>query len=155
MAPNVSDGHLCGPIALFQTWMRLSSYFDDIHVDLKSMKITAEHTLLATTYTSITISSKTLRLVFPQMNSDGHGGMKGGTWSPLAQRLEGQRLIVKGSVRFDWDNVNKRVVRLLSYSDMATAMLRVVGSLEDVSYVFDGALVTPDFRLIRHSVYGV
>ncbi|OWZ13229.1 hypothetical protein PHMEG_00013490 [Phytophthora megakarya] len=80
------------------------------------------------------------------MNSDGHGGMKG------AQRFEGKRLIVKGTVWIDWENVNRRVVWLVSCSDMGTAMLRVVGSLEHVSYVFDGAL---DFRLKEHNVYQI
>ncbi|OWZ05922.1 hypothetical protein PHMEG_00021903 [Phytophthora megakarya] len=147
MAPDVSDGNLQGPKALMQNWELFSSYFDDIHVELKSMRNITEDTLLATTTTSVSISSHTLRSLFPHMNSDGYGGVYGGTWSPLAKQLEGQRLVMQGSVRFYWDSVTNRVVQIRSWSDMLTAILRAVGNLEDVSCVFNGALVTPDCTL--------
>ncbi|OWY95822.1 hypothetical protein PHMEG_00034075 [Phytophthora megakarya] len=153
MTPDVSDGYLRGPRALLQNWMLLSSYFDDIHVELESMEKRTQDTLLVTICTSISISRNTLQLVFPHLNSDGHGGVNGGIWSPLAKRLEGQRLIVKGSVRFDWDCLNRRVFRMLSYSDMLTAMLQEIDKLDDVSYIFEGALVTPDWKLVIQREY--
>ncbi|OWY98751.1 hypothetical protein PHMEG_00030410 [Phytophthora megakarya] len=164
MATDVSDGCLhgpkalmqnwelfssyYGPKALMQNWELFSSYFDDIHVELKSMTNTMDGSILATTSTTFTISSDTLRLAFPHLNSDEHGGMYGGTWSPLAKRMEGQRLVMRGSVRFFWDSVTERVVRILTWSDMLTPFCRVLGNLEDVSHVFDRALVTLDCRLL-------
>ncbi|OWY92701.1 hypothetical protein PHMEG_00038185, partial [Phytophthora megakarya] len=153
MTSDVTDGYLRGSSALFQSWVVFSSYFDDIQVDLQSMEQRTKNSLLATTCTSFMISANTLRLVFPHMNSDGHGGVTGGTWSPLAKRLEGQRIVVNGTVRFDWDSVNRRVTRIMSTSDMITAMLQVVDSLDGVSYIFNGARVTPDCRLVGQNEY--
>ncbi|OWY99476.1 hypothetical protein PHMEG_00029513 [Phytophthora megakarya] len=151
--PDVSDGYFRGAKSLLRNWELFSLYFDDIHVELKSMEKKSESILFATTTTSITISSNTLRLVFPRLNSDERGGVDGGQWSPLAERLKGQRLVMNSSVRFEWDAINKRVVRILSSSDMVTAMLRVLGSLDNVNDVFNGAFVTPDCRLLLQSEY--
>ncbi|OWZ13230.1 hypothetical protein PHMEG_00013491 [Phytophthora megakarya] len=151
--PDVSDGYFRGPKSLLRTWELFSLCFDDVYVELESMEKKSEGILFATTTTSVTISRNTLRLVFPRLNSDERGGVDGGRWSSQADRLKGQRLVMTSSTRFDWDAINNRVVRILSSSDMLTAIFRVLGSLEDVSVVFNGALVTPDGRLVVHSGY--
>ncbi|OWY97315.1 hypothetical protein PHMEG_00032191 [Phytophthora megakarya] len=141
MTPDVRDGLVCGPKAILARWTMFSLYFDDVYVDLQGLeKGRVGNSVVATTITSITISSNSLRLVFPQLVE------KGGADSviSLADKLRGQRLEVRGSVVFEWDNTIGRVSKMRSQSDMLTPLLRVFGSLEDASRVFDGAMVTPD-----------
>ncbi|KAF4139153.1 hypothetical protein GN958_ATG11671 [Phytophthora infestans] len=85
-----------------------------------------------------------MRTVFPHLNSDGRGGIEGGIWSSLGCKLLNQRLVMRGSVYFDWDSTVDCVARIQSQSDMLTPLLRLLGTLEDVSLVFQSALVTPD-----------
>ncbi|OWZ15161.1 hypothetical protein PHMEG_00011248 [Phytophthora megakarya] len=144
MAPDVSDGYFFGPQALLRNWELFSRCFGDVQVDLNSMASITEDILSATTTTSITISSNTLKLVFPHLNSDGYGGADGGAWSALAKRLEGQRLVMRSTVKFHWDNMNMRVIQMQTRSDMLTAVYHVLGSWEAVNHVFDGAFLTPE-----------
>ncbi|KAF4034603.1 hypothetical protein GN244_ATG13417 [Phytophthora infestans] len=59
-----------------------------------------------------------------------------------------QRLEIRGSVRFHWDNARGRVVRLESKIDFLTAMLRLLGGLADVARVFDRSLITLEGNLV-------
>ncbi|OWZ10939.1 hypothetical protein PHMEG_00016113 [Phytophthora megakarya] len=141
MTPDVRDGLVCGPKAILARWMMFSLYFDDIYVDLQGLeKGRVGNSVVATTVTSITISNNSMRLVFPHLVE------KGGADSviSLADKLRGQRLEVRGSVVFEWDNTIGRVSKMRSQSDMLTPLLRVLGNLDDVSHVFEGALVTPE-----------
>ncbi|KAG7375326.1 von Willebrand factor A domain-containing protein 8 [Phytophthora pseudosyringae] len=148
MAPDVVSDCQCGPEAIMAKWRLFSEYFDDVHVELESLgKATSAHSLVGTTTTSVTITEETMRAVFPHLNCDGKGGADGGQWSSLGHKLLNQRLVMPGSVCFDWGSAAKSVVRIHSQSDMLTPMLHLVGSLEDVSLVFAGARVTPDCRL--------
>ncbi|OWZ02498.1 hypothetical protein PHMEG_00025927, partial [Phytophthora megakarya] len=63
-------------------------------------------------------------------------------------KLLNQRLVMRGLVRFDWDNNTNRMAGIHSQSDLLTPMLRRLGSLQDVSRAFNGALVTPTGRLL-------
>ncbi|KAG3030276.1 hypothetical protein PC119_g6295 [Phytophthora cactorum] len=148
MASDVVNGHQCGVEAILAKWRLFSEYFDDVHVKLEKFEKSAtSHSLVAITTTSVTISERTMRTVFPHLNSDGQGGAEGGHWSSLGRRLLNQLFVMRGSVRFDWDSATDCVVSIQSQSDMLTPLLRVLGTLEDVSLVFEGALVTPDCRL--------
>ncbi|KAI9990314.1 hypothetical protein PInf_021124 [Phytophthora infestans] len=79
--------------------------------------------------------------------SDGRGGASGGEWHPLAAKLLNNRLVVQGSVSLDWDDTTNRIVRVVTQLDMVTPMLRLLGNLEDVSRVFDKALISLEGRL--------
>ncbi|KAG6951378.1 hypothetical protein JG688_00013761 [Phytophthora aleatoria] len=141
MASDVVNGHQCGVEAILAKWRLFSEYFDDVYVELEKLEKSAtSHSLVAITTTSVTISERTMRTVFPHLNSDGQGGAEG-------RRLLNQRFVMRGSVRFDWDSATDCVVSIQSQSDMLTPLLHVLGTLEDVSLVFEGALVTPDCRL--------
>lgn len=148
MAPDVMDGYRCGPEALLKKWKLFSQFFADVHIELERLEkgVTAD-SLVAITTTSVTISEATMSTVFPRLNADGHSIDDGGKRSRLAHKLLNQRLIMSGSVRFVWDKASDCVVKIESQSDMLTPMLGVLGSLEDVSLVFEGALVTPDCQL--------
>lgn len=56
--------------------------------------------------------------------------------------------MMRGSVHFDWDDLNNRVVGLVSQADMIAPLLECLGSLEDVSLVFQNALIQPDCNLV-------
>ncbi|ETL79912.1 hypothetical protein L917_19540, partial [Phytophthora nicotianae] len=144
MAPNVMEGALIGVDAQVENWRLLALYFAEVHVDLKGLTMPMPNTLIATTVTSVIITNKTLRHAFPHLNSDDAGGTKGGTWSSLASRLLGRKLVMRGSVFFGWDSSSDKVVRVYSQADMVTPMLTLLGNLEDVSFVFDKARVTPE-----------
>ncbi|KAG2782336.1 hypothetical protein PC129_g4628 [Phytophthora cactorum] len=148
MAPDVTTGFEYGPEALLENWKRFSLCFDDVRVQLRRLETgDAVDSLVVSTITSITISSDTLRQAFPHLNSDGQAGVRGGEWSPLVAKLLDRRLVVQGSVSFDWDSKTDRVTRVMTQLDMLTPMLRLLGSLEDVSRVFENALITPEGRL--------
>ncbi|KAG7375505.1 von Willebrand factor A domain-containing protein 8 [Phytophthora pseudosyringae] len=148
MASDVVSGLMCGPEAILQNWKLFSMCFDDVCVDLERLDKGATSTILvAIATTSVTISKETLRLLFPHLYS-GEQRADGKQLSELAKKLQGQRFAMRGSVEFEWDPVTDSVVRVHGQSDMLTPMLRVLGTLEDVSRVFEGALVTPECRLV-------
>ncbi|KAG3154327.1 hypothetical protein PC128_g22386 [Phytophthora cactorum] len=153
MASEVADGLLLGPNALLANWKMISLYFDDVDFKLERLEErSTDSVLVATTVTSFTVTSDTLRIVFPHLNSDGEGGNGGGEWSALANKLAGQRLVLHGSVKFYWDNSTDRVVRMETRSDLLTPMLHILGSLKDVSLAFSGAFVKPDCTLVPRSI---
>ncbi|KAE8968258.1 hypothetical protein PR001_g27850 [Phytophthora rubi] len=148
MAPDVVDGSSSGGDTQIETWRRFALYFGDVHVELRGMKIPSDDTLVASTMTTVTITRNTLRYAFPHLNSDGDAGTQGGDWSPIASRILGQRLVVHGSVLFGWDNTSNKVVRFQTQSNLLTPMLNLLGNLEDVSFIFSKALITPDCKFI-------
>ncbi|KAK1948423.1 hypothetical protein P3T76_000712 [Phytophthora citrophthora] len=139
IAPDVTDGPICGADTLVKNWAMLSLSFEDITVQLERLDRAGDDLLVATTTTSITIRSETLRRVFPHLL--GHDDIS------LATKLQDQRIVMRSSVRFDWDSSTRRIVRMLSQADMLTPILHLLGNVQDVSRVFDEALVTPEFRL--------
>ncbi|ETK95260.1 hypothetical protein F441_01820 [Phytophthora nicotianae CJ01A1] len=144
MAPEVTDGDLIGAEVLLESWRRFSLYHGDVNVELTRLEQVSRDSLFATTQTSITITQNTLRFLYPHLvnvNDDSHE-------AALALKLLDQRLVVHGSVWFDWDSTTGRVVRLESKLDLLTAMLRLLGDLESVVRVFDEALITLDGRLV-------
>ncbi|KAF4139152.1 hypothetical protein GN958_ATG11670 [Phytophthora infestans] len=148
MAPDVTDGFEYGPDTLLRNWKLFSLCFDDIDVQLGRLATGGMmNSLVASTITSLTISTDTLRQAFPNLNSDGRGGASGGEWHPLAAKLLNNRLVVQGSVSLDWDDTTNRIVRVVTQLDMVTPMLRLLGNLEDVSRVFDKALISLEGRL--------
>ncbi|OWZ19392.1 hypothetical protein PHMEG_0006371 [Phytophthora megakarya] len=144
MAPDVTDGSICGPKAILESWELLSIVFDDMHVQLERLKTVDKNSLAATTTTSFTLKPDTIRLVFPLLVDSGTGGGD----EDLAKKLQDQRIVMHGSVRFDWDDTNNCIWRMNSQSDMLTPILGLLENLEDVSRAFINALVAPDFRLV-------
>ncbi|KAG6946294.1 hypothetical protein JG687_00016795 [Phytophthora cactorum] len=142
----------CGVPIAPTVWSVATEYFRLFRHGFKSPERSTDSVLVATTVTSFTVTSDTLRIVFPHLNSDGEGGNGGGEWSALANKLAGQRLVLHGSVKFYWDNSTDRVVRMETRSDLLTPMLHILGSLKDVSLAFSGAFVKPDCTLVPRSI---
>ncbi|KAK1929105.1 hypothetical protein P3T76_015398 [Phytophthora citrophthora] len=97
------------------------------------------NSLVAVTTTSVTITRETLRIVFPHLKTTNNS-------ESLGNRLINRRLQMRGSTRFEWDNSTRKVTRIISQSDMMTPILGLLGNLEDVSKVFEKALISPKFQ---------
>ncbi|OWZ00121.1 hypothetical protein PHMEG_00028764 [Phytophthora megakarya] len=104
MAPDVAIGSEFGVEAQLETWKLFALYFADVHLELKGMDMSTTHTLAVRTIISVTITRNTLCRAFPHLSHDGPGGTKGSKWSPLANRLLGQKLVMRGSALFGWNN---------------------------------------------------
>ncbi|OWZ14549.1 Necrosis inducing protein NPP1 [Phytophthora megakarya] len=129
MAPNVSDGPMCGPKSILTRWMIFTLCFDDIHVELQCLENgPVQNTVIATATTSFTISMDSLRLVFPHLIKEGEHDIR---VRALADKLLGQRFVVRSTVVFEWDNSIDRITKMQSQSDLLTPMLRVFGNLEE------------------------
>ncbi|KAK1931642.1 hypothetical protein P3T76_012971 [Phytophthora citrophthora] len=135
MDPDVLVGSLIGVEAALESWRFFTLCFEDVRMELKDMKMPTPDTLVASTTTSVCVTNKTIRHVFPHLIGDW------GKLSPLATRLVGETLVMKGSVLFRWDSSTDKVVKLHSQTDMLTSMLNLLHSLEDVSRVFDKARI--------------
>uniref|UniRef100_A0AAV1V9S4 BZIP domain-containing protein n=1 Tax=Peronospora matthiolae TaxID=2874970 RepID=A0AAV1V9S4_9STRA len=121
-------------------WRQTSLWFSPVSLELDRLEKDAAGFLVATTLFTVSISEQTLYNVFPHLcNSNG-------TMSALALKLLGHTFTMPSSTHFKWDDTLGRLVSVVSQSDMLTPLLLHLGSLEDVSRVFDKALVTPDFQ---------
>ncbi|ETI49088.1 hypothetical protein F443_06985, partial [Phytophthora nicotianae P1569] len=69
---------------------------------------------------------------------------EGSRCAQIAARLRDQHVVLQGSVRFDWDEKSKHVIRLQHQVDMMSMLLEMLGNLEDVVLVFNGAHITPE-----------
>ncbi|OWZ14551.1 hypothetical protein PHMEG_00011951 [Phytophthora megakarya] len=144
MSPGVTDGPVSGPKAIITRWMKFSLCFDDIHMDLQRLENgPVGNSVVATVITSFTISSDSLSLVFPNLIKETPANESRSSAKSLSGKLLHQRLVVRGSILFEWDETRNRINKMRSQSDMLTPLLRLLGSLEEVSRVFEGALVSP------------
>ncbi|KAG1687628.1 hypothetical protein DVH05_004749 [Phytophthora capsici] len=131
---DVMSNEEYGPEAVVRFWC-LTRWFGDVTVEVDNFQTRDCNTLVVATTTHVTITKKTLRTVFPDLCS-----------KTIANRLINRRLVLRGSTHFEWDHSTRRVTRILSQSDMMTPMLELLGNLEDVSKVFDKALISPEFQ---------
>ncbi|KAG7394318.1 hypothetical protein PHYBOEH_005363 [Phytophthora boehmeriae] len=143
MASDVAYGTVCGIEALLENWRLMTLYHEDIDVQLLRLDDGAHGTLIATSKGKIVITEQTLRYAFPNLLNDGK-------WSPLALKLLGQELTVIGTTCFYWNNQKGCVVNLEAKVDMMTPMLKLLGNLENISHVFDNALLTPDYEVVNN-----
>ncbi|EGZ18073.1 hypothetical protein PHYSODRAFT_504287 [Phytophthora sojae] len=148
MTPDVTDGPVCGPDAILKHWKLLSLYHGDVQVQLKRLQQDGDSgSVVATTKVSLTITENSLRYIYPHLSkADAEGGSES-----LAKKMLNERLVMCGSVRFDWDDRSGRVVRLETKIDMMSAMLKLLGNLEDMARVFEKAAITPEGRFIDRS----
>ncbi|KAI9982173.1 hypothetical protein PInf_008064 [Phytophthora infestans] len=145
IAPDVIFNAHQGIDKMVQYWNFLSCSFKDMVVELKCLTQENEDSLIATSLTSVTISEQTLAAVFPHL-LDEESRELDKTKASLCQALLDQRITKDGSIRFEWDAMNGRVTRVTTESDMLSPMLRLLGSVENVSRVFRDAFVSLDFQ---------
>ncbi|ETI39256.1 hypothetical protein F443_15146 [Phytophthora nicotianae P1569] len=140
---GVAFNSLYGVDKLVQYWQQMSRWFPSVEMELVRLHKESTGTLTATTVTTISISMQTIRDVFPHL-TDSDGNESCGL---LADKLLGQKITLRGSMHFEWDNTCHRISRVMSQSDMLTPMLYILGNLEDTARVFQGAFVAPNFQV--------
>lgn len=141
MTEDVMSNSLIGADRLLCSWRQITAWFAPVTLELDRLEKRAAISLVATTTFTVSISELTLRHVFPHLYN-GHGEK-----SAVALRLLGQSITMRGSTHFVWDDTVGRLVSITSQSDMVTPLLQCLGNLDDVSRVFEKALVTPEFQL--------
>ncbi|OWY98829.1 hypothetical protein PHMEG_00030300 [Phytophthora megakarya] len=124
-----------GPQAILNNWKFISQWFDDVEFELEGLNKGGFNTLVATTTTSVTITERTLQYAF-----------RCDTVDESTLVLQGQRIVMHGLTRFSWDPASNCVSSVIAQSDMLTPILQLLGSLEDVSCMFENALVSPAFQ---------
>ncbi|OWZ06421.1 hypothetical protein PHMEG_00021327 [Phytophthora megakarya] len=142
MTDNVTDGRVCGVDALLETWAIQSACYQEIDMQPLRMENGPGDSMVATTKGILTITENTLRFAFPHLVAGGK------TRSDLATKMLGQQLQLHGSVKLEWDPTRGRVASIVCNVDILTPLLRLLGSLDDVSYVFDEARLNPEGRLV-------
>ncbi|KAG6946190.1 hypothetical protein JG687_00016846 [Phytophthora cactorum] len=142
MAPDLDIGARSGIEALTKSWRIFAHAFPGGHIQLESLRQLTSFCLVATTRTSVTLTKQTLQYLFHRLADGSEANSK--RRENIFARLLDQRIVMCGSVRFDWDDTSKRVIGLYTHVDMLSPMLTLLGNLEDVSFVFSGALITPD-----------
>ncbi|ETP18491.1 hypothetical protein F441_07293 [Phytophthora nicotianae CJ01A1] len=147
MSPDLDTGITSGIEALMKRWKTFTRLFPSGHIQLENLRQLTSDSLVATTSTSVTLTEHVLQHLFQHGSDDGkaHSIRRGRVFS----RLQGQHIVMRGSVRFGWDEGAKRVVRLYFQTDILTPMLGLLGNLEDVSFIFSGALITPDGHFVH------
>uniref|UniRef100_H3GHJ5 BZIP domain-containing protein n=1 Tax=Phytophthora ramorum TaxID=164328 RepID=H3GHJ5_PHYRM len=138
MAPDVMYNAGRGIDSIMTNWKYLSLWFQDVEVELDGLKKCGVDALIAKTTTKLTINKRALVTVFPHLCSkdSGAAGLE------LVKKLYGKTITMRGSTRFEWDSGYGRVTSVISESDMLTPMLRLLGSLEGVSRVFEKSLIS-------------
>ncbi|KAL3663389.1 hypothetical protein V7S43_011794 [Phytophthora oleae] len=132
MAPDVAYDTIIGVEGILHKWRRVSMIHPDIDIQLVRLDRDTENTIEATVKGVTTVSLNTIQYTFPHL-------INGDAMSPLATSLLGRRLEADGRMRFTWDENAAKISSMQFQADMLTPMLRILGSLEDVSYVFKRA----------------
>lgn len=133
-----------GVEALLQNWKLVSLCHPDIDIQLVRLEGGPGDSLVAITRGTYTITENTLRLALPHLVDSSNDGM----WDPLATRLLGQKLVIKGCSSVLWDEDAGRVVSIQYTADMLTPVLQLLGNLGEVSRMFSHARVNPESRFV-------
>ncbi|KAK1948581.1 hypothetical protein P3T76_000870 [Phytophthora citrophthora] len=130
IAPDVASDRGYGVEAHLENWRQLSSIFPDIQIQLLRLESAGDNTAVGETRMTVYLSDKTLRRAFPQLIEDEKGFR-------IAGRLLGQQISMHGS---------SFVASLLHNTNILAPLLRLLGNLEDVSRVFEGATITTECK---------
>ncbi|EGZ24628.1 hypothetical protein PHYSODRAFT_311514 [Phytophthora sojae] len=134
MAPDVHNNAGYGVKAGLENWRLISLHHENLVIELVRLERGPGESVVAYQNATTTFTANMLRQALPHLVDDERG------WDPVAVKLIGQKLVVPGTLRFDWDPSTNKVVRTHYEIDMLTSLLALLGSVEDVSSVLDSAL---------------
>ena len=142
-AHDVAMGELRGVDALMDQLRLYSHYFDKPKLQLQRIESVGP-VISVQAKLCVTVTKLTLQYLLPHLKEPtGEHQVKTGR-EQLYQRLCGQRLECSCLMTFLFDKDNYRVVRLATTIDLIPALLRVLGSLRDVSKVVEHAQVSSE-----------
>ncbi|KAL3673953.1 hypothetical protein V7S43_001639 [Phytophthora oleae] len=140
MSQDMSDGTMHGLEGVIQSWKFMSRCFDNIDIVPLRLENGPGGMLVANCKCNLTITENTLRLAFPQLLR----GQVGSKFSSLAANIVGKILAIQGTMHLCWDAEIGRMTSVTWQVDLVKPLLELVGSIEDVSRVFNHALIAPD-----------
>ncbi|KAJ8576551.1 hypothetical protein ON010_g2660 [Phytophthora cinnamomi] len=145
VAPDVASTAGFGLEAMVKSWSFIQ-WFDKVEIEFGDRLNRRADFLFKTTRISVTITERTLRHVFPNLQNPQDNSIT----RRVLDKLLHQRIVLNGALSFKWDNVSSQVTSVVAQSDMIPPMVKLLGNLEDVSRVFTNALISPEFRLRSH-----
>ncbi|CAI5705882.1 unnamed protein product [Peronospora farinosa] len=147
-AHDVAMGELRGVDALMDQLRLYSHCFDKPSLQLQRIESVGS-VMSAQAKLSVTVTEFTLQYLFPHLEKPaGEYQVKAGR-EQLYQQLLGQRLECSCLMTFLFDKDSYRVVRLATTIDLMPALLRVLGSLRDVSIVLEHAQISSESVISR------
>ncbi|GMF36304.1 unnamed protein product [Phytophthora lilii] len=135
---RIDTGYDVEPMLML--WEKTSRMYGDFAIQLVRLNNGAGNSIVATYKVAFTISENLLRNAFPHLLTS--RGMS------LKEKLIGQQLEMTGASTFIWDDEQEQVSSALYSIDMLTPLHRLLGNVEELSRVFDNALVTPECRIV-------
>ncbi|EGZ09010.1 hypothetical protein PHYSODRAFT_362029 [Phytophthora sojae] len=133
-----------GVDALLENWRYLSLGLKGADIQLECLENGVGGSVIATSSTTFTVTENTLRMVFPHLLECDEGGRL----HPIATKLLGQQLSVKSSAEFQWDDERGQMSSIQLTPDFFTPLLRILGALEDVAFVFSKARMTSECKAV-------
>ncbi|KAG6623329.1 uncharacterized protein IUM83_06264 [Phytophthora cinnamomi] len=91
MADDVAGDTGFGVECLLENWRQLSTYHEDMEIELVRLDVGSDDDLVATVRSATTLSEKALRHGFPHL-------FENGEWTSLGLRLLGKRLVMSGAI---------------------------------------------------------
>lgn len=137
--PDLTDGTFYGIEAFMQSWMQMSVCIPNLDIQLVQLENGPRGSLIATVEQNVTVTRDMLYFAFPNLFAD--------QGFHLPSKLVGQQFVLRALVVFDWDDASNRVCGIQFKTDLLTPMLRILGSLEDVSKMFENTRLTPECGL--------
>eukprot|EP00644_Phytophthora_capsici_P014404 jgi/Phyca11/98976/e_gw1.3.845.1 len=138
---DAAMGELWGVDALMKQLRLYSQSFGDARLKLHRIESVAPGVMTARATLSVTVTEATLGQVFPYLDTSKPS-------KPLRQKLFGQRLVLKGTMTFLFDEDNERVVRLDAKIDLMTPLLEILENLGDVEIVLRHARISAECCIV-------
>ncbi|KAE8992459.1 hypothetical protein PR003_g21142 [Phytophthora rubi] len=130
MAPGVLIDDERGVETMLERWRMVSISQPNFEVQVVRLEGGPGGCIFATTKISIVMCDQMLQHTFPNLGESERGRR-------LAAKLRDQRFEIDGSTVFTWDDTMECIVSVQNKSDVLTPMIRFLGSLEDVVFLFD------------------
>ncbi|KAE8884469.1 hypothetical protein PF005_g29250 [Phytophthora fragariae] len=115
---------------MLERWRMVSISQPNFEVQVVRLEGGPGGCIFATTRISIVMCDQMLHHTFPNLDESERGRR-------LAAKLRGQRFEIDDSTVFTWDDTMECMMSVQNKSDVFTPMIRFLGSLEDVVYLFD------------------
>ncbi|KUF88118.1 hypothetical protein AM587_10000334 [Phytophthora nicotianae] len=130
MAPDIAFNNGYGIDRVLSHWHFCSLHFLKMEVRLVCLEHGSGNEMIAHLSNCTIITESMLR---NSLFCDGKEGDN--EWPSFAWKLLGQRLTVQTTVRFEWDDKNRRFESVFFEADMLTPLLKLLGDMEDASTV--------------------
>ncbi|EGZ07980.1 hypothetical protein PHYSODRAFT_526585 [Phytophthora sojae] len=136
MASEVASNRGFGVQTMLDEWRTLPLRHDNLEVALVKLNYGAKYVIVADVKIATTITEPALHKALAGMNADD----KETNLPMLAWKLLVQRLVLPGTVRFEWDEANYQFSSVFSQVDMLRPLMRLLGTVAETSIVLNCAL---------------